>query len=91
MAFKITHSDNTEFSTPQEMFQDNKSKTIKGILDYQSEMLTNYLKTLDGEIIKNKNVAFEMPTGSGKTLVGILIAEFHRRLANRRLDELLNK
>jgi len=84
MAFKITHSDNTEFSTPQEMFQDNKSKTIKGILDYQSEMLTNYLKTLDGEIIKNKNVAFEMPTGSGKTLVGILIAEFHRRKYNRR-------
>lgn len=84
MAFKIRHLDNTDFSTPQEMFQDNKLKKIKGILDYQSDMLSNYMNTLDGEIIKNKNVALEMPTGSGKTLVGILIAEFHRIKYNRK-------
>lgn len=54
MAFKIRHLDNNEFSTPQEMFQDNKLKTIKGILDYQSDMLSNYMATLDGESIKNK-------------------------------------
>ena len=84
MAFKIHKSESNDFSTPQEMFQDNKLKTIKGILDYQSQMLEHYLTTLNESSITNKNVAFELPTGSGKTLVGILIAEFHRRKYNRK-------
>ncbi len=84
MAFKTHKSESSDFSTPQEMFQDNKQKTIKGILDYQSQMLDHYLTTLNNSSIINKNVAFELPTGSGKTLVGILIAEFHRRKYNRK-------
>lgn len=84
MAFKLHRREVNDFSTPQEMFQDNKLKVIKGILDYQSEMLDNYLKTTDKSNIKYKNVAFEMPTGSGKTLVGVLIAEFQRRKYNRK-------
>lgn len=83
MAFKTPRREVKDFSSPQEMFQDNKLKTIKGILDYQSQMLDNYLETIDKSIIKNKNVALEMPTGSGKTLVGALIAEFHRRKYGR--------
>lgn len=84
VAFKTRKSESTDFSTPQEMFQDNKLKSIKGILDYQSQMLDNYITTLNKSSIVNKNVAFELPTGSGKTLVGILIAEFHRRKYNRK-------
>lgn len=84
MAFKTKKTESCDFMTPQEMFQDNKLKSIKGILDYQSQTLDNYLKTIDGSSIKNKNVAFELPTGSGKTLVGILIAEFHRRKYKRK-------
>ena len=77
MAFKTRKNDSYDFSTPQEMFQDNKLKVIRGILDYQSQMLENYLSTINNSTIINKNVAFELPTGSWKTLVGILIAEFH--------------
>lgn len=84
MAFFIPQKENCSYSTPQEMFQDNKLKCIKGILDYQSEILDSYMKTLQNETIRDKNVAFEMPTGSGKTLIGVLIAEFHRRKYNRR-------
>ena len=84
MAFKLVKKDSSTFSTPQEMFQDNKTKTIKGILDYQSDVLTNYMKTVNNENIINKNVAFELPTGSGKTLIGILISEFQRRKNKRR-------
>ena len=84
MAFKTRKSESNEFSTPQEMFQDNKLKSIKGILDYQAQMLDHYLTTLNGSAVVNKNVAFELPTGSGKTLVGILIAEFHRRKHTRK-------
>lgn len=84
MAFKIRKVESNNFLTPQEMFQDNKLKSIRGILDYQSQILDHYLSTLKGSTIINKNVAFELPTGSGKTLVGLLIAEFHRRKYNRK-------
>lgn len=84
MAFKTHKSEMSNFATPQEMFQDNKLKTIKGILDYQSQVLNHYMETLNGSNIINKNVAFELPTGSGKTLVGILIAEYHRRKYQRK-------
>ena len=84
MAFKTKKVENNIFSTPQEMFQDNKLKSIKGILDYQSQMLDNYLKTINGDTIVDRNVALELPTGSGKTLVGLLIGEFHRRKYKRK-------
>lgn len=83
MAFKTRKIESNSFATPQEMFQDNKLKSIKGILDYQSQMLDHYLTTVDGPTVVNKNVAFELPTGSGKTLVGLLVAEFHRRKYGR--------
>lgn len=84
MAFKTHKSETNDFATPQEMFQDNKLKSIKGILDYQSQILNHYLGTINGANVVNKNVSFELPTGSGKTLVGILIAEFHRRKYGRK-------
>lgn len=84
MAFKIIKNDNVNFSTPQEMFQDNKMKNIIGLIDYQSKMIDHYMETLqsNGNIV-NKHVAFELPTGSGKTLIGLLIGEFHRRKYHR--------
>ena len=80
MAFKTRKSESNDYSTPQEMFQDNELKSIKGILDYQSQILDHYLTTLNGSGIINKNVAFELPTGSGKTLVGILIAMHYKAI-----------
>ena len=84
MAFKIRKNETVGFSTPQEMFQDNKLKTIMGLMDYQSQTIDNYMATINGEQIRNKHIAFELPTGSGKTLVGLLIAEFHRRKYQRK-------
>lgn len=85
MAFKTTKTENVSFTTPQEMFQDNKMKSVMGLMDYQSKTLDNYMDTIqsNGNII-NKHVAFELPTGSGKTLIGLLIAEFHRRKHHRK-------
>lgn len=45
-----------------------------GPLDYQAAMLDLYIKNVD-----KKTVALELPTGSGKTLVGLLIGEYRRR------------
>ena len=86
MAFKYIKSETANFSTPQEMFQDNKMKNILGLIDYQSKMIDNYMNSIrdDGTII-DKHVAFELPTGSGKTLIGLLIGEFHRRKYHRKV------
>src|SRR5690625_3633847 len=67
--------DNTNFSTPQEMYQDNRRKTINGPLDYQSKMIDAYME--DG--IEANDVALELTTGAGKTLIGLLIGEYRRR------------
>lgn len=74
MAFKIRKKDEFSYSSPQEMYQDNKLKRIMGPLDYQAAMLDLYMENFD-----KKTVALELPTGSGKTLVGLLIGEYRRR------------
>ena len=53
---------------------DNKLKKIMGPLDYQAVMLDKYIENYD-----EKTLALELPTGSGKTLVGLLIGEYRRR------------
>ncbi len=80
MAFKKIIEENFEYSTPQEMYRDNKMKKIPGILDYQSEMIDEYMKN-----IKEKNLALELPTGSGKTLIGLLIGEYRRKKIKNQL------
>lgn len=74
MAFKTKDNDGFNYSTPQEMYQDNKLKNIMGPIDYQSMMIDKYMK-----VISNSNIAMELPTGSGKTLISLLIGEFRRR------------
>lgn len=74
MAFNLRKKETFDYNTPQEMYQDNKLKKIHGLLDYQSAMLDEYMKN-----ITKKNIALELPTGSGKTLIGLLIGEFRRK------------
>ena len=74
MAFKIRKREVFSYSSPQDMYQDNKLKKIMGPLDYQTAMLDLYIKNME-----KRTVALELPTGSGKTLVGLLIGEYRRR------------
>lgn len=75
MAFQFKRRERILYDTPQAMYQDNKAKTILGPLDYQSSMINEYMKELN-----TKNVALELPTGSGKTLIGLLIGEYRRKM-----------
>lgn len=76
MAFVTKKRTVFNYQSPVAMYHDNKSanKTIMGLLDYQRDMLEEYMKQYSA-----KNIAIELPTGSGKTLVGLVIGEFRRR------------
>ena len=74
MAFKTRKREVFSYSSPQDMYQDNKLKKIMGPLDYQTAMLDLYIKNME-----KRTVALELPTGSGKTLVGLLIGEYGTR------------
>ncbi len=73
--FKFSSTESFNYETPQEMFDDYKNKNITSIYDYQSKIIDLYLKEEDS----NSDIALELPTGTGKTLVGLLIGEFFRR------------
>lgn len=75
MAFVKRKTESINFKTPQEMYSDYKSRKIKGIIDYQSDVIDKYMN----EGYDKPNVALELPTGSGKTLTGLVIGEFRRR------------
>ena len=76
MAFVTKKNSIFNYDSPIAMYHDNKlpSKKIMGLLDYQSELIEKYMKEFN-----TKNVALELPTGSGKTLIGLTIGEYRRR------------
>ena len=73
MAFKLSSPAAISVATPEELFRNFGKKKIPGLLAQQSDMLRAYMKQET-----ESDVALELPTGSGKTLVGLLIAEWRR-------------
>lgn len=74
MAFRRKKKITTTYSDPEALFRDQRNRRVEGPLSHQSDMLRKYMK----EALEKHDVALELPTGSGKTLVGLLIAEFRR-------------
>jgi Type III restriction enzyme, res subunit/Helicase C-terminal domain len=81
MAFKKRIRSNVSIESPIALFRDLRNRKVKGLLDHQSKMLEIYQK----EFMNEDNIAMELPTGSGKTLVGLLIAEYRRRVNNEKI------
>lgn len=75
MPFKIPKT--AEFSTesPEALFRDLRTRKVAGLLAHQADILRDY----SDQAVDKPDVAFELPTGSGKTLVGLLLAEWRRR------------
>ncbi|WP_435303022.1 DEAD/DEAH box helicase family protein [Leuconostoc mesenteroides] len=75
--FNFSSTDSNDFENPIEMYKQGYrvGKKINGPLDYQSEIIDQYHKSHE----KEKNVAIQLPTGSGKTLTGLIIGEYRRR------------
>ena len=79
MAFKLPTKTSTDFKDPETLFRDLNDRKVEGLHSQQADMLRAYMEHID-----HQDVALELPTGSGKTLVGLLIAEWRRRVKKER-------
>lgn len=72
----------TVAATPALMYRDLPSRpdSVPGLLAHQSEMLAAF-----AEHENKSDLALELPTGTGKTLTGLLIAEWTRRKRRARV------
>lgn len=75
MAFKEMKPLNSVPDSPEKLFLDLPRRKIPGVLPHQQELM----KTYASECINEPDVALQLPTGSGKTLVGLLIGEWRRK------------
>lgn len=75
MAFKSVHRGSTPPDSPEALFRDLRNRRIQGLLAHQADVLREY----HGGAKEEPDVALQLPTGSGKTLVGLLVGEWRRR------------
>ena len=81
MAFKIPEKHPICPDDPESLFRDLRKKTVPGLLSHQADLLRSYLAVHT----EHSDIALQLPTGSGKTLVGLLIAEWRRRKYGERV------
>lgn len=75
MAFKSIKNKEKQYNDIESLFRDLPTHKIQSLYSYQADILRYY----QDNALQKDNVAIELPTGSGKTLMGLLIAEFRRR------------
>jgi len=81
MAFKKISGELRAPDDPESLFRDLRGRKIQGLLSQQADVLREYAKAG----VNRPDVAIQLPTGSGKTLVGLLIAEWRRRRFGERV------
>jgi hypothetical protein len=81
MAFKAIQPSSIVPDSPEKLFLDLPRRKIPGVLPHQQEIMRTYASLSPDE----PDVALQLPTGSGKTLVGLLIAEWRRRKFNEKV------
>ena len=74
--FKTNFTKISNFSDPETLFHalQGRASEIKHLWSQQADLIRSYHKDYSND----SDVALELPTGSGKTLVGLLIAEWRR-------------
>lgn len=79
--FKIPKTKAGKPANPEELFRTLKrSSKVPHLWVHQGDLLREYAKN-----VEKKNIALELPTGAGKSLVGLLIAEFRRQAHEERV------
>ena len=75
MAFKKAVPKSAVPDSPDKLLLDLPRRKIPDVLPHQREVMRAYAQFAGDK----PDVALQLPTGSGKTLVGMLIAEWRRR------------
>jgi replicative superfamily II helicase len=81
MAFRSAPKTNLSTDSPESLFADIKSKQIPGLLTQQGDVLREYVS----KFVNSRDLAAQLPTGSGKTLVALLIGEWRRLTRQERV------
>lgn len=81
MAFKKAGQKSTVPDSPDKLLLDLPRRKIPDVLPHQREVMRAYAQ----QACDKPDVALQLPTGSGKTLVGLLIAEWRRRKNQERV------
>ncbi|MFS2004153.1 DEAD/DEAH box helicase family protein [Duganella sp. CT11-25] len=81
MAFKTPQIETIVPESPDRLFRDLTRRRLPDVLPHQAEIMRKYA----AEAVDQPDVALQLPTGSGKTLVGLLIAEWRRRKFRERI------
>lgn len=81
MAFKTPAVHSSAPESPDRLFRDLPRRKHASLYDHQGQTLRTYVS----DAINDPDVALQLPTGSGKTLVGLLLAEWRRRKFNDRV------
>lgn len=81
MAFKKPILKTAVPESPDRLFIDLPRRKHASLFDHQGQILRSYVE----QALNEKDVAIQLPTGSGKTLVGLLLAEWRRRKFNERV------
>src|SRR4051812_20934611 len=75
MAFKSGTFANAAAQDPASHFKTLTKRQYPDVMPHQKEMLERYA----AQYVNVPDVALQLPTGSGKTLVGLLIADWRRK------------
>ncbi len=81
MAFKKPTTRTAAPESPDRLFLDLPRRKHASLFDHQGQVLRNYVS----QALEASDVALQLPTGSGKTLVGLLLAEWRRRKYGERI------
>lgn len=81
MAFKKPSNHAAVPESPDRLFRDLPRRKHASLFDHQGQVLRNYV----AHALDVPDVALQLPTGSGKTLVGLLLAEWRRRKFRERI------
>jgi hypothetical protein len=81
MAFKTPPTASSVPETPDKLFRELTRRKFPDVLPHQASMMQAYA----AKAVGTPDVALQLPTGSGKTLVGLLIAEWRRRKYRERV------
>jgi len=81
MAFKPPPIQPVVPESPDRLFRDLPRRKHPSLYDHQGQILRTYV----AQAVDAPDVALQLPTGSGKTLVGLLVAEWRRRKNRERV------